>query len=323
MVKGLQMKTPHSFKLIIVGLCLAFSQGLAMAQTTKVVVIPLGADGAKPLKNVITVASQNGDFDDPVAAVSSITNASESNPYLVVVAPGVYILNSQLQMKSWVHLSGSGQSVTTLKGNFLSDEFDEATIELENNSTVSDMYIVGSPIGNRSIAVYNYQKNNTARLERVKLLATGGTLENRGLHSELSSPTLQNIHVTATGNAINYAIRNYRSSPTMAHITAIAEAGSSKNYAFYNSGSESTSEIFDLVAQASGTNSYAIHNTNDAAPKIRRSSLKGETGAILLAGGGTVIVTQSSIEGSVSGTGTTICAATDNGDGVLLGAACD
>lgn len=318
------MKQHRQIKIMLVGLSLLFGLSIAQAQTTKVVVIPLGADGVKPLKNVITVAKQNGDFSDPVAALDSIMDASESNPYLVIVGPGVYTLDSSLQMKQWVHLSGSGESVTTLKGEFNSTGFDSGTIKLQNNSTVSDMYIVGSPIGTSSVAVTSYSKDNTARLERVKLLATGGTQQNRGLHSEFSSPTLQNIHVTASGNVINYAIRNYYSAPVMAHITAIAEAGSSKNYAFYNSTLPSKSVVVDLVARASGTNSYAVYNTNSGSPKIRRGSLKGETGAIR-AIDGTVVVTQSSVEGgvSVSGSGSIVCAATDDGSGVLLGAACN
>ncbi len=53
----------------------------------KVVVIPLMGDNP-PLKNIVTVARANGKFTDPVAAVNSITDASASNPYLVVIGSG-------------------------------------------------------------------------------------------------------------------------------------------------------------------------------------------------------------------------------------------
>jgi hypothetical protein len=55
----------------------------------KLVVIPLFGH-SKPLKNVVTVAKLSGKFTDPVAAVNSITDASENNPYFVVIGLGVY-----------------------------------------------------------------------------------------------------------------------------------------------------------------------------------------------------------------------------------------
>lgn len=88
----------------------------AIAQT-KVVVIPMSGDDLKPLANIVSVAKQNGDFSSPIAAVASITDASESNPYLIAIAPGVYDLeNQQLVMKEYVDIVGSGQNVTTLEG---------------------------------------------------------------------------------------------------------------------------------------------------------------------------------------------------------------
>ena len=57
-------------------------------------VIPVG----RKLKNVDTVAKANGDFTDPVAAVNSITDASATNPYLVVICPGVYTITQTLMM---------------------------------------------------------------------------------------------------------------------------------------------------------------------------------------------------------------------------------
>jgi hypothetical protein len=61
-----------------------------------------GVSGNRPLKNVITVAKANGKFKDPVAAVNSIIDASVSNPYLVVIGPGVYTITQTLVMKPYV-----------------------------------------------------------------------------------------------------------------------------------------------------------------------------------------------------------------------------
>ena len=70
----------------------------------------------KPLKNVITVAKANGKFTDPVAAVNSITDASATNPYLVVIGPGVYTVTSPVVMKPYVDIAGSGENVTKITG---------------------------------------------------------------------------------------------------------------------------------------------------------------------------------------------------------------
>ena len=58
----------------------------------RVVVVPLfeqssGSDSSR-ISNVVTVAKQGGDFDDPRVAIASITDASETNPYIIIVDLG-------------------------------------------------------------------------------------------------------------------------------------------------------------------------------------------------------------------------------------------
>ncbi len=87
---------------------------LTVLAQSKVVVIPLFGDDAKPLKNIITVAKANGNFTDPVAAVNSIGDASANNPYLVVIGPGVYTVTQPLEMNEHVDIIGSGLRVSKL-----------------------------------------------------------------------------------------------------------------------------------------------------------------------------------------------------------------
>ena len=82
----------------------------------QVVVVPLG-DDFKPLKNLITVAKENGDFTDPTEALASITDAEEENPYLVVIGPGRYEIDQQLIMKQHVDIVGSGKNSSIIVGN--------------------------------------------------------------------------------------------------------------------------------------------------------------------------------------------------------------
>ena len=107
------MPCRQQFTVIAFVLCsLLLSTGASHAD--RVVVVPLGA--AKQLGNVVTVAKQHGDFTDPAAAMASITDASEDNPYLLLIGPGVYTLSRQLVAKPYVRIQGSGVGTTILKG---------------------------------------------------------------------------------------------------------------------------------------------------------------------------------------------------------------
>jgi hypothetical protein len=96
----------------------------------------------KPLKNVITVAKGNGKFTDPVAAVNSITDASASNPYLVVSAPGVYTVTSSLQMRQYVDIAGSGENVTKIMGAVSAGTYStSAIIKGAHHATLSSLTV--------------------------------------------------------------------------------------------------------------------------------------------------------------------------------------
>jgi len=65
--------------------------------------------------NVIVVSQDGrGDFTDPVAAANSITTNTVTNPYLIKVLPGQYVLPDSLLLKQHVDLEGSGRGVTSL-----------------------------------------------------------------------------------------------------------------------------------------------------------------------------------------------------------------
>ncbi len=98
--------------------CILAMLSLNALAHTKVVVIPMSGDDLKPLAKMITVASANGDFTNIDTALSSISGASASNPYLVVIAPGIYEVSSQLVIPSFVNISGSGPGITVVKSDF-------------------------------------------------------------------------------------------------------------------------------------------------------------------------------------------------------------
>jgi len=82
--------------------------------TSKVAVGAITPDKIGFYRNVIIVALSGGDFTNPVDALNAITDASESNPYLVKIMPGVYDVSTSVIMKSYVDIEGSGENVTKI-----------------------------------------------------------------------------------------------------------------------------------------------------------------------------------------------------------------
>ena len=79
---------------------------------------PQGPAGPVPhYANVIVVAKSGGDFTDPIAAVNSITDASDDNPYLVKIMPGVYDLSGTISIRNNIDVVGSGENVTKFRQN--------------------------------------------------------------------------------------------------------------------------------------------------------------------------------------------------------------
>lgn len=114
----------------------------------KVVVVPL-FDSGEPTANVITVAKRGGDFTDPVAAMASITNASEANPYLIQLAPGIYQINEPIRMKSHVRVAGSGIDTSVITRTHTTEPFDLSSAFLLEYPTG----VTGSKLSNLSLGV--------------------------------------------------------------------------------------------------------------------------------------------------------------------------
>ena len=105
------------------------------------------------------VAKSGGDHTTVQAAINGITDAAAHNPYLVWVAPGVYL--EEVTMKPHVHLQGAGQGATVISGtaSSASSTLDQATLKLASDTSLRDL-----TAGNNGTGQYN-----------AALLATAGT----------------------------------------------------------------------------------------------------------------------------------------------------
>ncbi len=301
--------------------CLA----LPASAADKVVVIPLFGHG-KPLKNIVTVAKADGKFTDPVAAVNSITDASENNPYLIVIGPGVYTLNQTLVMKPWVDICGSGENVTKLTGAISGDNEDEssAIVKISNDAVLSELTVENYGTNSVTIGAYSSNANGSALLLKMKIIARNGTYKTTGVYNRLSMPTMRDITVAAYGSGLfnigvynfgEYVHGSFRGSPRMEQVTVTGFDGTGINFGIYNYNCSGV--MIDLDATAyGGTESYGIYNVNGSgSPIIRRSTLSGHTKGLYTGSGKTTRISQSTVWWGVGGSGTTHCVACDDGVG--------
>jgi hypothetical protein len=291
----------------------------------------------RPLKNVITVAKGNGKFTDPVAAVNSITDASTINPYLVVIGPGVYTITQTLVMKPYVHISGSGEYFTIIKGAISTSSEDEssAVISGSNHSALSSLTVENTGGSNFAIALYN----NTAspRVSNVTVLVYGG-YTSHGVYNDHSYPVMTDVTAVTSGMSNSYGIYNNHSSPVMTGVSVNTGWGTSigvmNNY--------SSPVMTNVTATASGTTTYGVYNNssspvmnnvtatattygvynNSSSPVIRRSTINGS----LFTFSGVATVSQSTITGGAGvgfGGGNNSCVACDNGRNNPLNVSCN
>ena len=78
---------------------------------------PDGADGQDAVSpaRVIWVAESGGDFTSLSEAMASIPDDNTAaTPYVIKIAPGTYTENSNVAMKNFVDVEGSGQDITTI-----------------------------------------------------------------------------------------------------------------------------------------------------------------------------------------------------------------
>jgi len=239
---------------------------LSVQAQNKVVVVPLFGNDGKPLKNIVTVAKSNGMFTDPVAAVNSITDASASNPYLVVIGPGIYTITSTLQMKEYVDIAGCGENVTTVTGALSTCSYvSSAIISGADHCALTSLNVENTGGSSYSIALYN--RNASPVIRNLSATASGGTYNYCVYNYDSSSPTMTNVTATGSGGETSIGVYNKTWSwPTMAEVTATASGGTEFNYAIRNS-SVSSPTMTNVTATASGgETSIGIYNWSSSRP---------------------------------------------------------
>lgn len=160
-------------------------------------VIPAGRSES----NTITVKTTGGDFTAPVDAMNSITDSNEENPYLILMGPGTFNIaaDTQLIMKPYVHILGSGSSQTTISGSRSTTEFYDfsngALIRGSSDTSLKGLTIVNATNNGDNNSVGVFFQNSHASIEDVNIHMSGTSDHLRGLYTDNSTLTLANIDI--------------------------------------------------------------------------------------------------------------------------------
>lgn len=166
----------------------------------------------KNIKNVVTVAKSGGKFDDPIAAIEWIGDATAENPYVVLIAPGSYTLKKKMQLKRYVYLVGSGRAETKLIG------------DTTQYSYTSNVLIGG---------------NNNAGLRALSIELTGDQIsEATAIENGNTSPVIHDVAIKVSGANWSYGIKNSNSSALISDVFIDVSAYGEESTGIVNSGGE-------------------------------------------------------------------------------------
>ncbi len=251
------------------------STDFARARMRTVVVSPVGgaAQNGTALKN----------------ALDGITGASQSNPYLLEVEPGVYNLGTSpgLTMKPWVDIEGSGEGITTLI----------ATGSANANT--------GTVVGAAN-----------AELRFLTVKSTGGD-DPTAIYSTANPFRMTHVTANASGGgeiAVKTGVRIAGGAATLSQTTATATGANDNNGVMIDGGGTATLNGSTVTAPGDlpGNDTYGIFNTGDV--QVRDSEVAGGRAAIVSFAGGTARVAASQIDGGAvpEPPGTLTCAGVYN-----------
>ncbi|MCP4679379.1 MAG: hypothetical protein GY854_28595, partial [Deltaproteobacteria bacterium] len=184
-----------------------------------IVVSPVGDDSA------------NGDA--LLAALSSITDASSTNRYLISIEPGTYELREAggaapaLELKEWIDVAGSTQEATRIVS-CGSEDPGSGTVVGQANTGLRDVTVENTgTCGTYSVAIGSYSPG-LARYTKVTAVAASPTFA-YAFSSQSSSVQLTSVtaRATSTGSGSAFGIRNVDTTATIVDTVseAISDAG--------------------------------------------------------------------------------------------------
>ena len=232
--------------------------------------LPLPPENGATYDNVVVVAKDGGHYNTIQAALDSITDAADSNRYLVWVAPGRYY--ERVTMKPHVDIEGAGEwnTVITYPGNAMM-QF-AGTVIGANDAALRSLTVISTGGGNYAVAILNNAASPEIR--HVTAYADRAYLKNVGvLNQNLARPVMTHVTATAAGmdNTENAGIENNHAFPTLIQVTASASGGYISSAVFNVAGAHTN--LWGVTASASTAQlTFGVYNS-DADAEIRDTTI--------------------------------------------------
>lgn len=258
---------------LIFGICMIFTMAWA-----NFYVIP----GGKVAKRTILVSPKATEIQSGTAlldALSKITDASETNPYLIILEPGVYdVAGSTVVTKSWVDIQGSGEKNTRIKGNYFN--WDSGVVKMASDVELRFLTVEHTGTGAWSTAIWSEGTGIT--LNHVTALAIQGAGYVKAVYNFDGSLTMRHVTVKAEGSTDVNAIENGQTDTaatlTATDITASAANGTAWTVGVNNRKGLITLSYGTITASGSGGTVYGIYTGLGTRPTLTHLNISAEGG---------------------------------------------
>ena len=275
-----------------------------------------GQDAVSPAR-VIWVAESGGDFPSLSEAMASIPDdTTAATPYVIKIAPGTYTENSNVAMKNFVDVEGSGQDITTItcacSGTNSDDSINGSTISIGQVNAEIRQITIKNTSSTFGYAVHSHQNTSTTwsvSIADVTATATDGTLA-IGIDAKNSTLKLRNVTATASNGASNYGVKTSASTVTIETTVAKASGGTETNKAI-SIQNNSNAALNNVVAEATGLSNSQLETAGiDVASSVlvanntTASAASGDTPTGIYASGSVIDIGNSTATGSGSAVNT-------------------
>jgi hypothetical protein len=231
--------------------------------------VAAGEAAGSAYAGVVVVAAGGGDFTSIQAALDSVS-ATETQRYLVWVAPGVY--TETVAMKPYVDITGAGEGLTRIvsPGAPISTT---GTVRGASDAGLRSLTVENTGGNTYAVAIYNALV--MPRLSDVTARATGGDV-NIAVFDETSESEFINVTALAVGGARAYGMYVANGMPVLLHVAAGA-AGATSGYGLFND--HATPALTSVTFTATATSdAYGLYNLASA-PQVSVATFAAAGGA--------------------------------------------
>ena len=227
---------------------------------------------ARP-QGYVMVAKGGAPFSSIQAALDSISDASSSKVYMVMVGPGVY--QEQVTLKSFVGIMGAGQGVTVITQPG-SDSATFATVLGADSSRLTNLTVrnTGGASYDHATAILLDGVETELSQVAVEVTAAGATNAHGIICDGSASPTIIQCSATVSGaTGDNMALYSYSSDPELRWVDLEASGGTEVYGIYLNENSSLRAEDVSITVSDGDDHVYGICSRQGASFDLSRIKL--------------------------------------------------